>query len=295
MKTLKSFILFLSIAIVFILVFLIPTIVIPVSDKVLKMMNPDEMKLFFPLLVLFAIYTSITYWLVINNTDLNKTTLFLKLLLALFIMYPLMGLLESLFWSHAFKGIGTVEFLKVFCRFVITFALFSAYLSIISKKTMPNKNYIETRENYKLIGKKILLISLVYFVVYNLFGYFIAWQFEATRIFYTGNTELKGFFSAMIQNISDPKFVAVHIFRGILFGISGYIFHTILKGSKKKLIVIMALIFGGFGFQIILPNPFFPEIVRLSHFLETSLSMLLFGGLVAYILNYKCIEKHVLI
>lgn len=287
MKTLKSVTLFLSIVVIFVLAFLTPTMVIPASDDVLKMMDADQMELFFPLLVLFALYTSITYWLVIKNTDVNKIRLFWKLLLALFIIYPLMGLLESLFWGEAFKGIETSEFLKVFFRFVITFTLFSAYLSIISKKTQANVNCIETRENYKLIGKKILLIAAIYFVVYNLFGYFVAWQFEATRIFYTGNNELEGFLPAMFKNISDPKFVVVHLFRGTLFGIAGYVFHTILRGSKWKLIVIMALIFGGFGFQIILPNPFFPEIVRISHFLETTLSMLLFGALVGYVLNDK--------
>jgi hypothetical protein len=49
----------------------------------------------------------------------------------------------------------------------------------------------------------------------------------------------------------------------------------------------MALIFGGFGFQIILPNPLFPEMVRISHFIETTLSMLVFGLVAGYVFSYK--------
>ena len=91
----------------------------------------------------------------------------------------------------------------------------------------------------------------------------------------------------MFQNISDPVFVLVHLFRGVLFGIAGYLFHSILSCSRKKELLIMSLLFGGFGFQIILPNPMFPEIVRISHFLETTSSMLVFGFLVGYVLSNK--------
>jgi hypothetical protein len=49
----------------------------------------------------------------------------------------------------------------------------------------------------------------------------------------------------------------------------------------------MSLIFGGFGFQIVLPNPLLPEMVRISHFIETTTSMLLFGAVVGLIFSYK--------
>jgi hypothetical protein len=285
--TLKSSLLFLSVVLVFIIVFILPSILIPVSDQVIKMMKPDEMKLFFPLLLLLALYISFSYWLLIKNTDQKKTSLFLKLSLANIILFPLMGLSELLFWGDAFKGIETSEFFKIFYRFVLTFVLFSAYLTFIYRKPRPPENTLTTRINLKQIANKILLISLIYYVLYNLFGYFVAWQFEATRLFYSGNTELKGFFSVMLQNISNPKFVIVQIVRGMFFGIAGYVFYSLLSYSGNKRLVIMALIFGGFGFQIVLPNPMFPDIVRISHFIETTSSMLIFGAIAAYIFSYK--------
>jgi len=286
-KTLKSSLLFLSIVLVFIAVFIFPSIALPISDQLLKMMKPDEMKFFFPLLLLLAFYISFSYWLLIQHTNQNKTFLFLKLSLANFILYPLMGFSELLFWSNAFKGIETIEFIKIFYRFVLTFVLFSSYLAIISKRTTSSADQRKTSKSFKQIMIKILLLSVIYFMIYNLFGYFVAWQFEATRVFYSGSTEMKGFLSVMLQNLSDLKFLFFQIFRGMLFGIAGYIFYSFLNCSRNKSLLIMALIFGGFGFQIILPNPLFPEMVRISHFIETTSSMLVFGAIAAYIFSRK--------
>lgn len=277
----------LSIALVFVLFFITPTLLIPVSEEIMESINQNEMQTFFPLLIIFSLYISVTYFLLLRNTEQKRTTLFFQFLLANFIMYPLMGLLESLFWGDAFKGVEVNEFIGIFLRFVITFSLFSGFLALIAKRKTSSIQIPKQAVNYKQAGIKILLIGVAYFVIYNVFGYFIAWQFEATREFYTGSVENIGFFPSMWQNVSDPTFVLVHTFRGILFGVAGYIFHNILKCSKTKKIIIMSLLFGGFGFQIVLPNPLLPEMVRISHFIETTTSMLLFGAVVGLILSYR--------
>jgi hypothetical protein len=276
---------YLSVFLIFIFLFIFPTILIPVSPSLLEKINPEEMKLFFPLLILLALYTASAYWLLIKNSNQKKMLLFIKLALANFLLYPLMGFIESFFWLDSLKVVGRDEIVSVFFRFLITFTLFSAYLSMISKKNTIADIKDERSINYKLISQKILLIAVIYIIIYNLFGYFVAWQFEATRIYYTGHSELKGFFTMLFQNFSDLKFVIVHFFRGILFGIAGYLFYTLLECSKSKKLLILALIFGGFGFQIILPNPVFPEMVRISHFVETTSSMMVFGLIVGFIFS----------
>lgn len=278
---------YLSVFLIFILLFIIPTVLIPVSPSLLEKINPEEMKLFFPLLLLLALYTTSAYWLLIKNSNQKKMLLFIKLALANFLLYPLMGFIESFFWLDSLKVIGRDEIVSVFFRFLITFTLFSAYLSMISKKNEIANIKDKTSINYKLISQKIILIAVIYIIIYNLFGYFVAWQFEATRIYYTGHSELKGFFTMLFQNFSDLKFVIVHFFRGILFGLAGYIFYNLLECSKSKKLLILALIFGGFGFQIVLPNPIFPEMVRISHFIETTSSMMIFGLIVGFIFSYQ--------
>lgn len=278
---------YLLVFLIFIFLFIIPTTLIPVSPSLLEKINPEEMKQFFPLLLILALYTTSAYWLLIKNVNEKKMLLFIKLAMANFLLYPLMGFIESFFWLDSLKVVDRDEIVRVFFRFLITFTLFSAYLSIISKKNTIAEIKDEASINYKVISQKILLIAVIYLIIYNLFGYFVAWQFEATRIYYTGHSELKGFFAMVIQNFSDLKFVIVHFFRGILFGLAGYIFYTLLDCSKSKKLFILALIFGGFGFQIILPNPVFPEMVRISHFIETTSSMIIFGLIVGFIFSYQ--------
>ncbi len=286
-KNLTSSIKYLSVFLVFIVLFIIPTILLPVSPSLLEKINPEEMKSFFPLLLLVALYLTSAYWLLIKNINQNKIVTFVKLSAANFLLYPIMIYIESVFWLEPLEMIDSNEYIKIFFRFLITFTLFSAYLALISKnKTNPGIKE-QSSINYKLISQKIFLIAIIYIILYNLFGYFVAWQFEATRIYYTGDSELKGFFPMIFQNVSDAKFMIVQLVRGILFGLSGYLFYSMLACSKNKKLLILALIFGGFGFQLILPNPIFPEMVRISHFIETTSSMIIFGLIIGIVFSYQ--------
>lgn len=272
---------------VFIVFFITPTILLPVSEAVLSKIRPEEMQGFFPLLLLFALYVALTYFLLLRHRNQSGMVLMLPLLMAHFLMYPLMGLLETLFWGDAFKGVSVNEFLRVFLRFCLTFGAYTIFLVWISGRLKSHGKPADFDWHLLPVVPKILLIASLYFVLYNLFGYFIAWQFEAARVFYSGSAEDAGFVASMLKNISDPTFVVVHYFRGILFGVAAWLFHQMLGCSQRKKILILALLFGGFGFQIILPNPFFPATVRIAHFIETTSSMLLFGALSAMLLNSR--------
>ncbi|WP_338357958.1 hypothetical protein [Yeosuana marina] len=285
-KNLISAIQLISVVLIFILLFITPTVIIPVSKSLLERINPKEMELFFPLLLLFALYISYSYWLLIKNTNQSKLKVFVKLATATFLLFPLMGFVESVFWLDSLNVVDHNEYGKIFFRYFITFILFSAYLSLLYKQNNTTDQDGNNLLNFKLLIQRLLLIGIIYIFIYNLFGYFVAWQFEATRIYYTGTSELKSFFTMISLNLSDPKFVIVHFLRGILFGLSGYIYYTMLNCSKFKMMIILALIFGGFGFQIILPNPIFPEMVRISHFIETTTSMIGFGMIVIYIFDH---------
>ncbi|MFD0837395.1 hypothetical protein ACFQ0I_16570 [Mariniflexile aquimaris] len=287
MKKLISAIQFISIVLVFILLFITPTAILPVSKSLLERINPKEMELFFPLLLTFSIYISYSYWLLIKNTNQSKLSVYIKLVAATFLLFPLMGFIESSFWLDSLKVVDNNEYVKIFFRYFITFTLFSTYLSLLYKQNNTTDQNGKNLLNLKLLTQRLLLIGGIYILLYNIFGYFVAWQFEATRIYYTGTSELKDFFTMLWINFSDPKFVIVHFIRGILFGLSGYIFYTMLNCSKLKKSIILALIFGGFGFQIILPNPIFPEMVRISHFIETTTSMIVFGMISIYVFDYK--------
>lgn len=293
-RYIKSTLHFILFYLIFIICFVLPGMLIPRSEKMAKILvlSDEEMQYFLPLLLLFGLYMTITYWLLIKNVNEKKTTLFIQLLAANIILFPLMGFLESIFWRDAFQEFTTFEIMSIFLPFLITFTLFTFYLSITSRYNPDQmKNSLFQKLSFNQISQKILVIAFLYFLIYNLAGYFIAWQFEETRVFYSGNSHLDNFFVSFGNNISDFKFVSVHLFRGALFAVAGLIIYNLLQNSQLKKILIMSLLFGGFGFQIILPNPLFPATVRVSHFIETTVSMLIFGAIMAMVFQYRQVKE----
>jgi Kef-type K+ transport system membrane component KefB len=58
-NTLRPILTMVSIALVFMLFFIVPALLIPVSENLLKKINPEEMQSFFPLLILYSLYMSL--------------------------------------------------------------------------------------------------------------------------------------------------------------------------------------------------------------------------------------------
>ena len=111
--------------------------------------------------LIFAIYSTATYLLLVKNTDLNKKAFFVFVAISNFIIYPLMGLLESLFWGYAFFDISIVEHFKTFMRLTITYLVFTGILSFFVKKsTETNKGPVVFEESTKEIIVKLSMIAV---------------------------------------------------------------------------------------------------------------------------------------
>lgn len=274
----------LAVSFMYMLFFMIPTIIVPPSAELNSRLNAEEMQLFFPLLFIYSTYTGITYWLVRQHLAGEKIKLFLWFTLVHLIIFPLMGLLEAIYWYDAFSYISKNDFMRIAIRFKITYTLFSAFLVFTNKSTAIKSIYLNLNKTLLL---KIGFIAINYYLIYNIFGYYVAWQFEETRVFYSGSAEMISFLESFVQNTSDLGFVGMHLFRGLLFGFAAYLFLNLINATRLQNQIILTLVFGGFGFQILLPNPVFPEVVRISHFLETTSSMLVFGWITAIILQWK--------
>ncbi len=127
---------------------------------------------------------------------------------------------------------------------------------------------------------KLTAIALLYVAVYMFFGYFIAWQFPAVREFYSGSTEIVGFFQQWANTIkADPTLLLVQIFRGYLWaGLALLATRTIGAGRRWERLTIVGLLMSvGLSLQILLPNPYMPDGVRYGHFPELFVENFLFG------------------
>ncbi len=135
---------------------------------------------------------------------------------------------------------------------------------------------------------KLTALSLLYVALYMFCGYFIAWQFPALREFYSGSTEIVGFFQQWANTIAaDPTLLLVQVFRGYLWaGLALLATRTIATGRKWERLTIVSLLMSvGISFQLLLPNPYMPDGVRYGHFPEVFVENFLFGVIAALLFS----------
>lgn len=132
---------------------------------------------------------------------------------------------------------------------------------------------------------KCAAIAALYLVVYYSFGYFVAWQNPELRQYY-GQTEFRSFLGTLGGIWShSPWMFPYHAFRGLLFVAFVLPVIRMMKGAWWETALAIALAFSLLGgAQLLLPNPFMPESVARTHFVEVTTSNLLFGGIVGWLL-----------
>jgi hypothetical protein len=133
-------------------------------------------------------------------------------------------------------------------------------------------------------------LTVLYPLVYFLFGYYVAWQWEETRLFYTGTrdilplvTHFRGMFA------SDPYFIPFQLVRGALWTALAMLIVNMMNAKRRESALAVALVFAGLlssGIGLF-PNPYMPPTVRQSHFYEILSSMLLFGGVAGWTLHRR--------
>jgi len=128
----------------------------------------------------------------------------------------------------------------------------------------------------------LLLSILVWPVIYFLAGYLIAWQFADVRLFYSGTVEIDSFLSIMKANITSGLYF-FQILRGVLWILIALPAVAVIRGSLMRKGVIIGLLFALLGSsQLLLPNPFMSDMVRMAHIIETAPSDFIWGFIIAW-------------
>lgn len=137
-------------------------------------------------------------------------------------------------------------------------------------------------------GWGFAILVVLYPIIYFVFGYYVAWQWEETRLFYSGTTAILPFtthFRGLFS--SDPYIIPFQIMRGGLWAALAMLIVNMMNAKRWESALAVALIFAGIlssGIGLF-PNPYMPSMVRQSHFYELMSSMLLFGGIAGWTLH----------
>ena len=133
---------------------------------------------------------------------------------------------------------------------------------------------------------RVAVLAIVYVVLYFTFGHFIAWQSPAVREYYGGG-DAGGFFVQMRSTLgARPWLLPFQILRGLMWILLALPAIRMLRGQKWETALAVGLLFSVvMNAQLLLPNPFMPEEVRMMHLVETATSNFIFGGLVGRMLS----------
>ncbi|MDR2963753.1 MAG: hypothetical protein LBU90_09015 [Bacteroidales bacterium] len=240
-------------------------------------------------MLISSAWTCFAITFVITHTCYSGKRLFLNLLFVFFFVQSFMTQIETLFFGNAFAVLTKWDIILIMLVGVFPLA---GTIPLLIKFFQHKKGICEKpRIHYNEIALKLCVIGVIYLCVYMLFGYFVAWQFEELRLFYTGSPEKLSFMGQMANNLkTNPVIIPFQILRGILFGIAVLPIKNMVTRSKSSFITSVILIYLTTAIMLIIPNVLFPETVRIAHLIEMSTSMLVFGIIVGTIL-WKNKEK----
>lgn len=137
------------------------------------------------------------------------------------------------------------------------------------------------------IWKTSLLAAVIYPLLYFSFGYYIAWKNPELRAFYDGTDP--GNFFAQLRNIFNetPWLYFLQLLRGLLWIGLAIMIVRFINGKVWQTGIYVGILFSLLmNAALLIPNPFMPETVRLTHFVETASSNFIWGYIIVVLLKW---------
>jgi hypothetical protein len=201
-----------------------------------------------------------------------------------------MAQIETLYFNSALQ-MGTDMFVGIVAAGAVR-ALVFAPLAVIIHGKMKRPAQLTKRGVTTALpqwGRRFAALAVFYVVVYFMFGYFVAWQWAETRLFYSGTTAIKPFFVHFRDLFlrDDPVIIPFQLLRGVLWSTLALAIVRIMRAGRWEAALGVALTFAALLAVPLglFPNPYMPPMVRQAHFFEILSSMLLFGGIAGWILH----------
>jgi len=276
----------LTLTVVFVVGIVVPTLIIPVPPEITARVTEDMQNTIFVLMLLVSLLGAIALSINVKLSEWSGTKLILALGLSFWGIEYFIAQIETLYFREAFPFMTNMEILNIMLRGVITTIIVVPLTVIIFGKRKAVENIVIkdvlAKIEIKSWMKKAPVFALLYIIIYLFFGYYVAWQFEAVRLFYSGTTEQLNFINHIIMTMKGrPLFLLYHFIRGLLW--IGFSVPIILMNSSRiKTMISLMLLFSYHGFQIIMAQGIFPPDVLIGHTIETTISACIYGGLIGY-------------
>lgn len=133
-------------------------------------------------------------------------------------------------------------------------------------------------------ASRLSVSAIAYLILYFTFGYFIAWRNPAVREYYRGIDP--GSFFAQMKAVFDntPWLFPLQVLRAMCWVALALPVIRMMKGEWQEKTLAVGLLFAVvMNAQLLLPNPYMPEPVRMAHLAETASSNFIFGILIGWL------------
>lgn len=195
--------------------------------------------------------------------------------------------METFFFVRG-VAMSTAQILSiVIAGAVMSLATVSSGTLIAAKmnKTHPKQRFGFSVTRWSTLWVPLLVLTVVvYPLIYFTFGYFVAWQSEAVRMFYTHSAASDSFFVGMAKNITDGVYL-YQVFRAGIWVVVSLPLIVMLRRVTFSQYILMGALSAVPSVLLFIPNPYMPEDVAMAHFAETSSSNFLWGIAMVFYAN----------
>lgn len=224
---------------------------------------------------LIGVWNAVLIYLGVRYSECSRIKAWFFLSAYLFLLQFFMTQIETWFFIDSFTALNRIDIMLIMAGQLASI-LVSVLAGVVLFRRSPDTAHAKTSIRYFV--PKLFLIGLLYMSIYFLFGYFVAWQFEAIRMFYTGSPEKASFSQVMLGNFNQtPWIFPFQFIRGLFFGLINYLLFKLLASNRKVYVVASVFSNISLGLMLLIPNPLFTDAARMAHFYEVTSSMVVFS------------------
>lgn len=204
--------------------------------------------------------------------------------------------METAFFASSL-GISPGQVISILVAGLVMVAATGAFGLWLTRKLAPTQTQIRFKPEVRgwrgMVVPMLVMSALVYPFLYEIFGYYIAWQNEHLRFFYSHSTELKSFFTQLPSFFSEGIYF-FQVLRGMIW-IAISIPVVLLLGQNKFFpYLLMGSLSALPAIQLFIPNPYMPADIAMTHFVETFSSNFIWGLLIVYVTNRSIAERKIM-
>ena len=187
----KTSILLFRLALAFIAMLVAYILSLMVIGETNVIMTPEEASQAGQALVFVSLISALALSFLISRSPWHGLKLIGTVALVHFGVETFMAQIETLYFNSAVQ-MGTAEFVAIVVAGALRALIFAPLAVFIFGKMKKPVQPEEKRAGAfpSGWGKRFAALAVLYVVVYFMFGYFVAWQWEETRLYYSGTTAI---------------------------------------------------------------------------------------------------------